>query len=318
MSIEYALKRHAIEIGHIQPSGARRVTKRRFYITPDRVGARLFTAFLNRTGLRRLGERNALRPVVRRVPFALEGLPRAFDGYRILHLSDLHIDGLDGLADAVAERVSRLEVDLCVLTGDYRFEAHGPTMQIYSGLGKILSAVRSRNGVVGVLGNHDYAEEARVLGKMGVRMLINDAVEIVEGEETMWVVGLDDPHHYECDDLPGALARVPEESFKVLLVHSPEVIEEARHAGIGLYLCGHTHGGQVCLPLVGPVVVNADCDRRFVRGAWRVGGMQGYTSSGVGCSLLPVRFFCPPEIAVLELRSLAAAAPVRRDERVAA
>ena len=115
------------------------------------------------------------------------------------------------------------------------------------------------------------------------------------------VVGLDDPHYYGCDDLPGALQGVPEETFKVLLVHSPELVAEAETHGIGLYLCGHTHGGQICVPFLGPVISGANCSRRYIRGAWRHKRVQGYTSAGVGVSVVPVRFFCPPEIVVIEL-----------------
>src|SRR4029079_2861599 len=101
-------------------------------------------------------------------------------------------------------------------------------------------------------------------------------------------------------DLDAALSGVPEDACKVLLVHSPEVIARAAERGVDLYLCGHTHGGQVCLPGLGPVVLNANCARRYARGTWRYGSMQGYTSSGLGTSCVPVRFFCPPEVAVIE------------------
>jgi uncharacterized protein len=94
---------------------------------------------------------------------------------------------------------------------------------------------------------------------------------------------------------------VPEETFKVLLVHTPELVAEAETHGIDLYLCGHTHGGQICVPFLGPVISGANCPRRYIRGAWRHKRMQGYTSAGVGVSVVPVRFFCPPEIVVLEL-----------------
>jgi hypothetical protein len=85
-------------------------------------------------------------------------------------------------------------------------------------------------------------------------------------------------------------------------VHTPEIIEAAALYGIDLYLCGHTHGGQICLPWIGPIIVNANCPRRFTQGVWRYKQVQGYTSAGVGTSGVPVRFFCPPEIALIELR----------------
>jgi len=120
--------------------------------------------------------------------------------------------------------------------------------------------------------------------------------------ESAWVIGLDDPHYYGCDDLPAALRDVPSEAFKILLVHTPEIIKEAEEYGVDLYLCGHTHGGQICLPLIGPIVINANCSRAYARGVWKYKNLQGYTSPGVGTSGVPVRFFCPPEIGLIELR----------------
>jgi hypothetical protein len=162
----------------------------------------------------------------------------------------------------------------------------------------ILQAVRARHGVLAILGNHDEADIALGLAKMGVRMLINDAVETAGG---FWIIGVDDAHYYGCDDLSSPLATVPEGAFKLLLAHTPELYAEAAEAGIDLYLCGHTHAGQVCLPGIGPLLLNAACPRAYTRGRWRHRNTEGYTSSGVGCSLLPVRYNCPPEITRIEL-----------------
>jgi predicted MPP superfamily phosphohydrolase len=316
--IDYALKRHAIEVGNERGRARRMRSAPRAGLDRSRLLFSLLQAGLRVPFVRRLGERNALTPVVRRAEFDFVDLPRAFDGFRILHLSDLHIDGLDGLAETIAARVADLEVDLCVMTGDYRFETGGRCDRVYPHMRTILDAVRARHGVVGVLGNHDYMEEARALGHMGVKMLVNDALEVREGGESVWLVGLDDPHFYECDDLEGTVRRVPENAFKVLLVHTPELTDDAANAGVQLYLCGHTHGGQICLPIAGPVVTNASCARRYTRGAWANGRLKGYTSSGLGCSVVPVRYFCPPEIAVIELRSTTRRAVERPAERVAA
>ncbi|MHC4946106.1 MAG: metallophosphoesterase, partial [Planctomycetota bacterium] len=91
-------------------------------------------------------------------------------------------------------------------------------------------------------------------------------------------------------------------AFKVLAVHTPELFQEASDAGIDLYLCGHTHGGQICLPWIGPVLLNSHCPRRLTRGRWKQGSMQGYTSTGAGSSMVPLRFNCAPEIALIELK----------------
>jgi len=178
----------------------------------------------------------------------------------------------------------------------------GSCDDVYPQMEKILASVNARSGIVGVLGNHDAAEKVPHLERLGVTMLMNQSLALRHGSDTIWLVGLDDPHYYGCDDLPGALRGVPEETFKVLLVHTPELLAEAEASGVDLYLCGHTHGGQICLPLVGPLITGVKCPRRYVRGAWRYKRMQGYTSAGVGVSVVPVRFFCPPEIGLIELR----------------
>jgi predicted MPP superfamily phosphohydrolase len=166
---------------------------------------------------------------------------------------------------------------------------------------RLLAGVNARQGLVGVLGNHDMAEMVPEFERLGVHMLMNESLELRRGPDSMWLVGVDDPHHYGCDDLPGALLDVPEQAFKILLVHTPELIPEADQHGVHLYLCGHTHGGQICLPFVGPILTHANCPRRYTRGAWRYNNVTGYTSSGVGCSGVTARFLCPPELVLIEL-----------------
>jgi uncharacterized protein len=252
-------------------------------------------------GLYAKGRANAVHPVVRELRLEFPNLAPALDGFRILHLSDFHIDGVDGLAEALADRLKFISTDLCVLTGDYRFEIHGPADKVYPRMRRLLHAIRARHGVVGILGNHDCADIAPGLESMGVRMLINESVAVGPSNDPLWVVGVDDPHFYGCDDLEGALQEVPENGFKLLLSHTPEMYREAAEAGINLYLSGHTHAGQIRLPGIGALSTMADSPRRFAFGHWRHESMQGYTTAGVGCSLLPVRFNCPPEIVLIEL-----------------
>jgi predicted MPP superfamily phosphohydrolase len=267
-----------------------------------RVLCALLRVVLRLTGLRRRGEQNALTPVMREIRLTYDDLPESFCGFKMLHLSDLHADGLIGLAEVTSKRLKDVEVDLCVLTGDYRFEVRGPCRNIYPPMERILQSVNARLGIIGILGNHDVSEEILALERLGVRMLVNEALELRRGGDSAWVIGLDDPHYFGCDDLPAALRDVPSEAFKILLVHTPELIKEAEAYGIDLYLCGHTHGGQICLPLIGPIIINTNCPRAYARGAWKYKNLQGYTSSGVGTSGVPVRFFCPPEIGLIELR----------------
>ncbi len=292
-------KRKSIEASHLETWFTK--SPKRFFFRHEDVLEPLLRHGLQILGLLERGKRNALRPVIRPVDLEFEDLPTGFCGFSILHLSDLHIDGMPGLAEQVVAQIAPLDVDLCVFTGDYRFATFGPCHNVYPEMRKIVSAVRSRSGILGILGNHDYAEEIEELEAMGVRMLMNDAVEIRDRGASLWVAGVDDDWDYDCADLDRALSGVPQDSFKVLLAHSPDVIDRAAAAGIRVYLCGHTHAGQIRLPLIGAVIAPADCPRRFYQGTWKVGAMEGYTSSGIGCSLLPVRFRCPPEIGLIRL-----------------
>jgi hypothetical protein len=292
------LKRKAIELGQLQTWSRRGRSSHaetiRLVKILVRVGIRLL-------GLRSRGTRNALNPVLTHLRCEFAGLPNAFHGFRILHLSDLHADGLPGLAECVSDRLSGLQVDLCVLTGDYRFAVSGPCHNVYPNMERLLAGINARHGVVGILGNHDLAEMVPEFERMGVRMLVNESLELRRGPDSVWLIGLDDPHYYGCDDLPGALLDVPEPAFKILLVHTPELIPEADQHGVHLYLCGHTHGGQICVPFFGPLLTHANCPRKYARGAWQYNNVIGYTSPGVGCSGVAARFLCPPELVLIEL-----------------
>ncbi len=255
------------------------------------------------SGLYGRGVENALRPVVRELRLRFPNLPAGFDGFRVLQISDLHIDGTNGLVETLSSILSTIEADVCVLTGDYRFEDHGSCDEVYPRLRMILSSIDAKHGIYGILGNHDPAEIAFFLEQAGVRMLVNDAAEIrCAGNPPLSFIGVDDPFDFRCDDLPGALKAVPGDAFKILLAHAPELYEEAAESGIDLYLSGHTHAGQIRFPVIGSIRNNARCPRSYAYGHWTHRGMQGYTTAGAGCSSLPVRFNCPPEVVLIELR----------------
>jgi predicted MPP superfamily phosphohydrolase len=284
----------------------------------DAIVTPLLASVLRATGLYAIGMRNASRLVVREIDCLIDKLPPAFDGYRILHLADLHIDSVPGLAQAVAETVGGLNAELVVMTGDYRFRTHGPCDAVWPGMRRILAALSPADGVYGILGNHDSSDMAYPLEELGVQLLINDALPICRGSESIWLAGVDDWYDYRTDDLGRALEAVPAYACKVLLAHTPDLYEEANAAGIDVYLCGHTHAGQVRLPLLGSVIQNSDAPRKYTHGRWRHGRMHGYTSAGIGCSMLPIRFNCPPEVVRIHLRrrpALELQSARTRDER---
>ena len=257
---------------------------------------------LNMTGLMGWARANAVRYRLLELEIAIEGLPQTFDGYRILHLSDLHIDEICDGGELLCSTVAGLEFDLCVMTGDYRFDTSGVFDETMTRMSRLMDVLKCRDGVVGILGNHDFIEMVPHLEGLGMTVLLNESLAIERGEDRIWLVGLDDAHYYEVADLARATADVDMSQTVLLLVHSPEVIEQAEASGIDLYLCGHTHGGQVCLPGGIPVIGNARCPRSKLSGRWRHGRMQGYTHRGTGSSGLPVRINCPPDITLHHLK----------------
>jgi predicted MPP superfamily phosphohydrolase len=266
---------------------------------------RVLRGGLHLTGLDRRGRANALALQVRENTVVIPNLPPAFDGLRIAHLSDLHLDGYAGLGRHIAATLADHPFDLAVLTGDYRFHTTGQDAFATRELHELVPALRQqarRFGVLAILGNHDFIEMVPELESAGARTLLNEAHALQDGNVTLWIVGLDDAHYYGVHDFEMALRDIPASDPRILLIHSPEVIPEASARGFALYLTGHTHGGQVCLPGGIPVLVNAKCARRYIAGVWQHNGMAGYTSRGVGSSGVFARFFCPPEIVIHVLR----------------
>lgn len=253
-------------------------------------------------GVYERGVRRALDVRRRELEFYFQDLPPSFDGYTVLFLSDLHLDGLEGLPQRLQDLVSPLHVDLCLFGGDFRMEVSGPFSRVLVRLVRLVRHIRSRDGLYAVLGNHDCLEMVEILQRKGINFLINEAVAIVRGNERIWLVGVDDPHYYEAHDLERAFDPVPRGEFSLFAAHSPEIYKEAAAYGPRLYLCGHTHAGQIQLPFVGPVFTHTHSPRFLVQGAWSYKGMQGYTSAGVGASGVPVRFGCQGEVVVITLR----------------
>jgi uncharacterized protein len=260
-----------------------------------------FGLFLKISLLEHRGKANALDVQLEEVEICLPGLPRGFENTKILFISDLHIEGIDALTDNVIAMVEGLGYDFCVLGGDYSFSERIESDVAFSRMVKIATFLTQRTEVFGILGNHDRYSMAECLHQCGVQMLINDSVCVQKEGDSLHLVGLDDGHYYQADDLSLAGSDVPGDAFRVLLCHSPERYELAATAGYALYLAGHTHGGQVCLPNGFAPVTCASTPRALLHGLWQIHDMCGYTSRGCGTSSLPVRFFCPPEITLLTL-----------------
>jgi predicted MPP superfamily phosphohydrolase len=144
---------------------------------------------------------------------------------------------------------------------------------------------------------------AELLEEMGVKVLVNDAIPIRHKGETAWIVGVDDPHYYQCHDLDQAFEDVPQNAFAIFVAHTPKLYKEAAHYGADIYLAGHTHAGQIQVPPIGPIFYHCRAPRKYCQGIWNYKKMTGYTTSGVGVSGVPLRFNCPGEIVKIRLKT---------------
>ena len=251
------------------------------------------------TGLYRRGQANAARVQVRYNDIRFETLPPAFNGLTLLHMSDFHADMNDGAMRKLEEILPALSYDLCVLTGDYRGATFGKFDDALARMRPVLGQIK--RPVYGVLGNHDTIRMVPDLEAIGVRMLLNECEPIKRGDATIYLAGIDDAHYFRVDNIEKAASSIPHEGFSILLSHTPEIYRQAAHAGFNLLLSGHTHGGQICLPGSIPLTLDSVLPRRFGAGGWEYHDMAGYTSTGVGCSIIAVRINCLPEITLHHL-----------------
>lgn len=234
--------------------------------------------------------------------WVFENLPRSFDGYRILQLSDFHFDFIPELPTIVENMVCHHTFDCCVLTGDFRGETIGPYEASLDALRQTRECMGDR--VIAVLGNHDNVELMLKMPEMGIEVLMNQSVKLEREGERILLAGIDDAHYYRTHLLEDFADDLKSGTFSILLSHSPESWREAQTAGFDLQLSGHTHGGQLCLPGGIPVLGHLkDCPRRMIKGRWQSGRLHGYTSRGVGSSTLDLRLNCPPEITLHTLKS---------------
>jgi len=239
---------------------------------------------------------------VESIEVRLQRLPAAFDGFRLAQLSDLHYDTTpaDTITSAI-DAANRLDADLILLTGDYVSRARKDIEVVAAEVGRL----RSRYGVVGVLGNHDHwvssGATRALLEAAGASILVNQAQAIEREGARLWLIGVDSMWEKRTD-LERALRGAPIDEAKMLLVHEPDFADAAKKHSIDFQLSGHTHGGQVRLPFVGAPFL-PKYGRKYPIGLRRAGPLQVYTSRGVGMVRPAVRFNCRPEVTLVTLRS---------------
>ncbi|HYN86019.1 MAG TPA: metallophosphoesterase [Pyrinomonadaceae bacterium] len=228
-------------------------------------------------------------------------------GLRVAVLTDLHVGsphtGLEKLR-RVVERTNAERPDLVVLLGDFVIQnVVGGEFVAPEQIAAELGRLRATHGVFAVLGNHDWwLDGARVTSALegaGIVVLENRAARVEREGHGLWVAGVADlwtrtPH------VEGALAQAGEGEPVILITHNPDLFPDVPER-VSLTLAGHTHGGQVCLPLVGRPVVPSQFGERYAMGHVVEGGRHLYVSGGVGTSIIPVRFRVPPEVVILTL-----------------
>jgi len=220
---------------------------------------------------------------------------------RIVQVSDLHLSNFNSYFEDVARQVSDLKPDLILLTGDYLEEERN-----IKGVLSFLKKLKANHGILAVQGNWEYWSRLegenlrRHFAGVGVKLLINERADLEINGHALSIFGLDYPS--STDHLDQLQKEVDPQRFNLLLSHVPAFAHEQLNKDINLILSGHTHGGQVRLPFLPPLYLPR-YSGRFVAGFYQVSQhhIPLYVSRGVGTSVLPVRFFCRPEIGLFEL-----------------
>ena len=244
---------------------------------------------------------------------ALPGLPEPFAGIKIVHISDFHFEEYTEAVflQAVVRRVNEAAPDLVVLTGDFvssnplpRRSSWGMAYHCAEILSHLQCPLR-----YAVLGNHDVTVSAGIVTDAllthHIPVLANSHVPMERDGRKLWLAGIKDALESR-PDLAAALpqGRDPHREPLILLAHEPDFADHALGRNIALMLSGHTHGGQVLLPFLPPLLL-PQMGKRYVQGLFQLGdGMQLYVNRGIGAVNLPFRFRCPPEITILTLQPL--------------
>lgn len=239
------------------------------------------------------------------VKLRLPRLNEAFEGFRLVQITDIHMsvalpaEKLMEVCDLVLEK----QPDLVVMTGDYLYRRRRIQQTIDSFIGAVQKLTQTVP-VVGVLGNHDYRTGAsrmrQMLAAAGIRELQNDVMSIERGGSQLHIAGVDDPWMGR-PQLDTVVAQLPKQGAAILLAHEPDYADKSSATGrFDLQLSGHSHGGQVVLPLIGPPLL-PHMGEKYPSGLYQVGTMLQYTSRGLGMVDPFVRFNCRPEVTMFTL-----------------
>lgn len=240
---------------------------------------------------------------VRRLTLDFPTLPASFDGFTVLHISDLHLLKFGTIPRQMLRVLPTLPADIAAFTGDYKRHAYSDDAPIPAWMGRIVRACRTREGAYAVLGNKDNRNMKAVFAPFGLDVLLDESRTIERGGACLHILGLLNRNPVR---RPGEAARVldrfPKKHFRILLAHTPDYAKLAAERSIDLMLAGDTHGGQVLVPILGAIKVKSRLGRRYCRGVVHEGPTTLHISSGCGTANVPFRFRCPPEITLITLR----------------
>jgi predicted MPP superfamily phosphohydrolase len=240
-----------------------------------------------------------------------EGLPESAPPIRILHISDLHVERLTRRESKLLRLIDEASPDLILISGDYLNLSYTRDLTAHAQVSQLLSQISAPHGVYAVLGSPPVDERDVVpalFEELPIRLLVNESALIsLDNQRRLVILGLECSHHLPTD--AAALSRlastVPDHQPRVLLYHAPDLMPEAAGHDIDLYLCGHTHGGQVRLPFFGAMLTSSQLGKRYEMGLYRQGRTHMYVSRGVGLEGLSaprIRFMARPEIALITLQ----------------
>jgi uncharacterized protein len=292
----------------IDSTPKKRLSRRDFLKVAGILG--LNTVVLGAGGLRYVTNVEPVWIDVNNVHLVLPRLPKSFSGFRVAQISDVHIGpwmSVDRVR-SIFKLALNQSPDVIALTGDYvlafgRVSSYKSELNELAGL---LQDVTSRCLTIAVQGNHDYwyntVEVQDALRRGGVRLLMNSIHTLERNGEQVHIAGVDDVYEYR-DDLDAVMTQLPKDGCAILLAHEPDFADtSAATERFDLQLSGHSHGGQVVVPFIGPPVL-PDLGKKYPSGLYQVGNMLQYTNRGVGTSIPPVRFNCRPEITIFTLES---------------
>ncbi len=237
-------------------------------------------------------------------------LPSDARPIRLLHITDLHVERLTQREEAVLALAEEAKPDLILITGDYVNLSYNRDPETLAQARQLLLRLSAVAEVYATLGSPpvDLRETVVPIFDGLPATLMRQAWQDVEFDDgrRLILLGMDCTHHLPTDEarLHHLVKAAPRGAPRILLYHSPELMPEAMEYGLDLYLCGHTHGGQVRLPIIGPILTSSQLGRQFVMGLYKYGRTHLYVSRGVGLEGLSaprVRFLCPPEITLITL-----------------